>query len=52
MFQLSRRMRLRLLTEENAAESRKSWTEIASLPNENPGDTFSGADHEESCTER
>ena len=30
----------------NAAESGEIMDEIAALPDENPGDTFSGADHD------
>jgi hypothetical protein len=35
-----------LSVEEEAARSRAALAELLALPNENPGDTFSGADHD------
>src|SRR5712691_476185 len=34
------------MTEDELKRYRKALAEIESLPNENPGDTFSGADHD------
>jgi uncharacterized membrane protein len=34
------------MTEENRRRLREALRRIESLPNENPGDTFSGADHD------
>jgi hypothetical protein len=36
-----------LSVEEEVARSKKALAELLALPNENPGDTFSGADHDQ-----